>query len=203
MGLLTLLKNIFSSPEPEKIPAPVAKIEMLQAGDAERFNNAGNADSPANKDDFNHSSIDSDTPHKIDATVLIVDDSKTQIAACQKWLGAAGYKTLTALDGKEGIIKATKKQPDLILMDIVMPNVNGFQATRYLKRQSTTKHIPIVLISGEEQSSGKAWAKKLGACCFMVKPMDKDKLLNLTQRIVSHYSIAHASSTHEENEKST
>jgi twitching motility two-component system response regulator PilH len=199
MGLLTLLKNIFSSPEPKKKQAaPTPKIEMLQLNDAERFENDSSADTPANNNDFNN-----DNKPKIDATVLIVDDSKTQIAACQKWLGAAGYKTITALDGKEGIIKATKKQPDLILMDIVMPNVNGFQATRYLKRQGTTKHIPIVLISGEEQSSGKAWAKKLGACCFMVKPMDKEKLLNLTQRIVSHYSNAHNSASHEENEKST
>lgn len=125
-----------------------------------------------------------------DATILIVDDSKTQIAACRKWLGDAGYKTITASDGKEGIIKTKQEHPDLILMDIVMPNVNGYQATRYLKRQATTKHIPIVLISGEEQSSGRIWAKKLGACCFMVKPMDKDKLLRLTRRILDHYSTS-------------
>ncbi len=125
-----------------------------------------------------------------DATILIVDDSKTQVAACRKWLGDAGYHTITAFDGKEGILKAREEQPDLILMDIVMPNLNGFQATRYLKRQTTTKHIPIVLISGEEQSSGRIWAKKLGACCFMVKPMSRDKLLRLTQRILEHYSTS-------------
>ena len=125
-----------------------------------------------------------------DATILIVDDSKTQIAVCQKWLGDAGYKTITANDGREGILKTKQEHPDLILMDIVMPNVNGFQATRYLKRQPSTKHIPIVLISGEEQSSGRIWAKKLGACCFMVKPMDKDKLLRLTSRILDPYPRA-------------
>lgn len=125
-----------------------------------------------------------------DATILIVDDSKTQIAVCQKWLNDAGYKTITANDGREGILKTKQEHPDLILMDIVMPNVNGFQATRYLKRQPSTKHIPIVLISGEEQSSGKIWAKKLGACCFMVKPMDKDKLLRLTSRILDPYPRA-------------
>lgn len=124
------------------------------------------------------------------STILIVDDSKTQIAACRKWLGDAGYNTITASDGREGILKTKQEHPDLILMDIVMPNVNGFQATRYLKRQSTTKHIPIVLISGEEQSSGRIWAKKLGACCFMVKPMDKNKLLRLTHRILEHYSVS-------------
>ena len=119
-----------------------------------------------------------------DTTVLIVDDSKTQIAAFRKWLGDAGYNTITASDGREGILKTKREYPDLILMDIVMPNVNGFQATRYLKRHASTKHIPIVLISGEEQSSGRIWAKKLGACCFMVKPMDKEKLLGLTRHIL-------------------
>ncbi len=122
------------------------------------------------------------------AKILIVDDSKTQVAACRKWLGDAGYHTIAAFDGKEGILKARQEQPDLILMDIVMPNLNGFQATRYLKRQASTKHIPIVLISGEEQSSGRIWAKKLGACCFMVKPMNKDKLIRLSQRILVHDS---------------
>lgn len=125
-----------------------------------------------------------------DKTVLIVDDSKTQIAVCRKWLGDAGYKTITAGDGKEGILKTKQEHPDLILMDIVMPNVNGFQATRHLKRHATTKHIPIVLISGEEQSSGRIWAKKLGACCFMVKPIDKEKLLRLTSRILDHYATS-------------
>ncbi len=124
-----------------------------------------------------------------DATILIVDDSKTQLAICRKWLGDAGYNTITASDGKAGIVQTQQQHPDLILMDIVMPNVNGFQATRYLKRQATTKHIPIVLISGEEQSSGRIWAKKLGACCFMVKPMSKEKLLRLTSRILEQKQV--------------
>ncbi|MCP3848861.1 MAG: response regulator [Gammaproteobacteria bacterium] len=127
-----------------------------------------------------------------DITILIVDDSKTQIAACRKWLGDEGYHIITAGDGKEGILKTKKEHPDLILMDIVMPNINGYQATRYLKCQATTKHIPIVLISGEEQSSGRIWAKKLGACCFMVKPMDKNKLLSLTQKVLEHNKLTSA-----------
>lgn len=123
-----------------------------------------------------------------DATVLIVDDSKTHVAACKKWLSDDGYNTLTAFDGREGIHSAKKGQPDLILMDIVMPNVNGFQATRYLKRQADTKHIPIILISGEEQSSGKIWAKKLGASSFLVKPLKKQTLLKVTAKVLDHYT---------------
>lgn len=123
-----------------------------------------------------------------DATILIVDDSKTHVAACKKWLTDDGYNTLSAFDGREGIQSAKKEQPDLILMDIVMPNINGFQATRFLKRQADTKHIPIILISGEEQSSGKIWAKKLGASSFLVKPLKKQTLLNITARVLEHYS---------------
>jgi twitching motility two-component system response regulator PilH len=125
----------------------------------------------------------------IGSTILIIDDSKTQLATCEKWLGAAGYHTITALDGREGILKTNQEHPDLIFMDIVMPDINGFQATRHLKRQPKTRHIPIVLVSGEEQASGKAWAKKLGACCFMVKPVSKAKLLTLTSRILNHTTI--------------
>lgn len=124
-----------------------------------------------------------------DVTILIVDDSRTHLAVCQKWLSEEGYNILTASDGREGIKVTQQKQPDLILMDIVMPHVNGFQATRYLKRQPDTKHIPIIMISGEEQVSGKIWAKKLGACSFLVKPLKKEQLFRIIQKVLEHYSI--------------
>ncbi|MCW8929272.1 MAG: response regulator [Gammaproteobacteria bacterium] len=163
MGFLSRLSNFFSSSKQNDNKTP-SKLST-----------------------HSHPKLDSEVDNltlNIDTTILIVDDSKTQVAACRKWLSDAGYKTISAGDGREGILKTKQEHPDLILMDIVMPNVNGYQATRYLKRHATTKHIPIVLISGEEQSSGRIWAKKLGACCFMVKPMDKEKLLHLTQRIL-------------------
>ena len=125
-----------------------------------------------------------------EATILVVDDSKTHVAACKKWLTEEGYSTLTAFDGREGIQVAQKEQPDLILMDIVMPNINGFQATRYLKKQASTKHIPIIMVSGEEQYSGKIWAKKLGACSFLVKPLKRKQLFRVISKVLDHYSSA-------------
>jgi len=110
-------------------------------------------------------------------TVLVVDDSRTQVFAISKMLKAAGVCTETAENGKQAIIKAMQIKPDLILMDIVMPEVNGFQATRHLTRQKTTAHIPIIMISGTEQESDKAWGLKLGAKDFLRKPVQQDLLL--------------------------
>lgn len=137
--------------------------------------------------------VDSDTIFiSKEATILVVDDSKTHVAACKKWLTEEGYNILAAFDGREGIQAAQKEQPDLILMDIVMPNINGFQATRYLKKHASTKHIPIILVSGEEQTSGKIWAKKLGACSFLVKPLKKEQLFRVISKVLEHYSNAKA-----------
>jgi twitching motility two-component system response regulator PilH len=109
-------------------------------------------------------------------TALIVDDSRTQLYAMEKILNAAGILTITAENGKQGILMARHKRPDFILMDIVMPEINGFQATRYLSRHDDTAHIPIIIISGSNQESDKAWGLKLGARDFMHKPVNKDEL---------------------------
>lgn len=115
-------------------------------------------------------------------SILIVDDSRTQLYALEKMLKAEGVKTYTAENGKQGILMARHIKPDLILMDIVMPEINGFQATRYLTRQEDTGHIPIIIISGSDQQSDKAWGLKLGAKDYMHKPVKKDLLLNKISR---------------------
>lgn len=120
-----------------------------------------------------------------DISVLIVDDSRTQLYGMEKMLQSVGIKTITAENGKQGILMARHKKPDLILMDIVMPEINGFQATRYLTRQPDTKHIPIIIISGSDQESDKAWGLKLGAKDYMQKPVKKDKLLVMIDRILA------------------
>lgn len=109
-------------------------------------------------------------------SVLVVDDSRTQLYAMEKMLNAAGITTITAENGKQGILMARHKRPDIILMDIVMPEINGFQATRYLSRHADTAHIPIIIVSGSNQESDKAWGLKLGAREFMHKPVNKEEL---------------------------
>ena len=129
--------------------------------------------------------------------VLLVDDSRTQLYALEKILNAVGITTITAENGKQGILMARHKRPDIILMDIVMPEINGFQATRYLTRHTDTAHIPIIIISGSNQESDKAWGLKLGARDFMHKPVNKDELLSKLKLIVNEMpatnQVMHAS----------
>ncbi|MDH5766578.1 MAG: response regulator [Gammaproteobacteria bacterium] len=110
-------------------------------------------------------------------SVLIVDDSRTQLFAMAKMLKSVGIATHTAENGKQGILMARHVKPDLILMDIVMPELNGFQATRHLVRQPDTCHIPIIIVSGSNQESDKAWGLKLGARDYIAKPVNKAELI--------------------------
>ena len=119
-----------------------------------------------------------------DISILIVDDSRTQLYSMERMLQSVGINTVTAENGKQGILMARHKKPDIILMDIVMPEINGFQATRYLTRQPDTRHIPIIIISGSSQESDKAWGLKLGAKEYMKKPVEKAELLAKIDRLL-------------------
>jgi len=114
-----------------------------------------------------------------DATILIVDDSRTAIAVLKKTLEPTGYSIISAATGEEGIDMAKLHQPDLILMDIIMPGLNGFQATRILRKEETTKDIPIIIISGNEQATEKFWGLRVGANGFIAKPVDRSELFHL------------------------
>lgn len=115
----------------------------------------------------------------VKATILIVDDSRTAIAVLKKTLAPTGYSIISAADGEEGIEMAKLHQPDLILMDIIMPGLNGFQATRILRKDTDTKDIPIVIISGNEQATEKFWGLRVGANGFLAKPVDREELFHL------------------------
>ena len=112
-------------------------------------------------------------PNGYDFTILIVDDSRTVIAAFTKVLKQAGFKTITATNGLEGVATAKTELPDLILMDVVMPGLNGFQATRQIRKNESTAHIPIIIVSGEQQATEQFWGKRVGANGFLTKPVDR------------------------------
>jgi CheY-like chemotaxis protein len=113
------------------------------------------------------------------ATILIVDDSRTAIAVLRKTFAPTGYTILSALNAEEGIEIAKNDKPDLILMDIVMPGLNGFQATRVLRKDPLTQHIPIIIISGNEQATEKYWGLRVGANGFLGKPVDRLELFHV------------------------
>lgn len=119
----------------------------------------------------------SDSPGPHAGTVLVVDDSRTIVHALQMLLVRAGYSTLPAYDGVQAVEVAKRQMPDMILMDIVMPNMNGFEATRTLKANPHTRHIPIIIISGTDQVSDRMWGTRLGARAFLSKPINKSDLL--------------------------
>jgi twitching motility two-component system response regulator PilH len=92
-------------------------------------------------------------------------------------LDKGGYETVTAEDGEEGIEKAKAEQPDLILMDVVMPGLNGFQATRKLSRDAVTKNIPVIIVTTKDQDTDREWGMRQGARDYMVKPVKNAELL--------------------------
>jgi twitching motility two-component system response regulator PilH len=111
------------------------------------------------------------------AKILIVDDSPTELHVLSQMLSKGGYETVTAEDGEEGIERAKSELPDLILMDVVMPGLNGFQATRKLSRDAATKHIPVVMVTTKDQDTDREWGMRQGARDYMVKPVKSDELL--------------------------
>jgi twitching motility two-component system response regulator PilH len=111
------------------------------------------------------------------ATILIVDDSPSQIAHFTKILEKAGYEHLIAEDGASGVALAKSAKPDLVLMDVVMPELNGFQATRKLTQDPETKDIPVIMVTTKDQETDRVWGQRQGAKGFMVKPVEEDELL--------------------------
>ncbi len=109
--------------------------------------------------------------------ILIIDDSPTERAFLDALLVKAGYSTVLATSGEEGVEKAKSELPDLILMDVVMPGLNGFQATRAISREETTKNIPVFICTTKDQETDKIWGMRQGAKDYLVKPVSGDELI--------------------------
>ena len=111
------------------------------------------------------------------AVILIVDDSPTELHLFQKMLEKDGFDTLVADSGEEGLRKAKNSRPDCILMDVVMPGMNGFQATRKLTQDADTANIPVIMITTKDQETDKIWGMRQGAVEYLVKPVDAKQLV--------------------------
>ena len=109
--------------------------------------------------------------------ILIVDDSPTDRQFFMETLSKHGYQVVTAENGDEAIIKSKSEKPDLILMDVVMPGTNGFQATRAITRDEATKHIPVILCTSKSHETDRLWGMRQGATSYVVKPVDESDLL--------------------------
>lgn len=118
------------------------------------------------------------------ARVLIVDDSPTDSLAIYGMLKKYGHNFVFAEDGLSAIAAAKAKKPDVILMDVVMPEVNGYQATRRLAQDEETAHIPVVMVSSKTQESDRAWGIRQGARAYVCKPASEVELARLINQLV-------------------
>ena len=116
--------------------------------------------------------------------VLIVDDSPSQLMGIRRIVEKLGHEAVTAEDGAAGVEAAKRELPDLILMDVVMPNLNGFQATRSITREPTTKHIPIVLVTTKDQDTDRVWGMRQGARAYITKPFSESELADMIQQML-------------------
>lgn len=108
--------------------------------------------------------------------VLIIDDSPTETYKFKSMLEKQGFEVLEAANGTDGIVKARAEQPDVILMDVVMPGLNGFQATRQLTKGVDTAHIPVIIVTTKDQETDRVWGRRQGASDYLVKPVEEATL---------------------------
>lgn len=119
------------------------------------------------------------------AKILIVDDSPTEIHLLRTILERHGHECLEASSGEQGVEMAKHEQPDLVLMDIVMPGLNGFQATRQLTRAAETSHIPVIIVSTKSQETDKVWGLRQGAKEYLTKPVDESLLMEMVGNLLN------------------
>ena len=119
------------------------------------------------------------------ARVLIVDDSPTETHKMTTILERHSHEVFTAGGGEEGVAKAKETLPDVVLMDIVMPGLNGFQATRQLSRHESTRHIPVIIVTTKDQETDRLWGKRQGAKGYLTKPIEDGALMSAISEVLT------------------
>lgn len=116
------------------------------------------------------------------AKILIADDSATQVALIQAAVSAAGHVSVTATNGEEALRMAASEKPALILLDVVMPQADGFQVCRKLRKLPETANTPIVMVTSKGQETDKSWGLRQGASSYVVKPFETKALVEIIRR---------------------
>ena len=117
-------------------------------------------------------------------TVLVIDDSPSEMAKFRDMLSKNNFQVLEASNGEQGCQMAVDHLPDVILMDVVMPEMNGFQARRKITRDKATAHIPIIMISTKNQETDRVWGKRQGAKEYITKPIDESGLVQIIRKVM-------------------
>jgi twitching motility two-component system response regulator PilH len=117
--------------------------------------------------------------------ILIVDDSPAQLYSLQKIVEEGGHQAVTAESAEQALEIASNEKPEVILMDIVLPGMSGYQATRKLSRNESTRHIPVIFVSIKSGDADLAWGLRQGATEYVTKPVDRDELLTAISAAVA------------------
>ena len=118
------------------------------------------------------------------ARILLIEDSPTDRAVFTQWLQKGGHQVILATNAEDGIEIARKQLPDLVLMDVVLPGMSGFQATRALTRDAATSKIPVLIVSTKSMETDMAWGMRQGASDYVVKPPREDDLIARINKLV-------------------
>ncbi len=118
-------------------------------------------------------------------TVLVVDDTPSQLELVSKYLRDSGYSVIIASDAKDGLNKALEYKPDLVITDVVMPGMSGFELCRSLKKNPDTEKLPIIICSSKNQELDRLWALKQGADAYVTKPFTREQLIRAVKSVVA------------------
>jgi len=118
----------------------------------------------------------------MEKSVLIIEDEKLIVVSTQMVLEAAGFRVDAAMNGEEGISKAQAQTPDLILLDIMMPGIDGWETLTRLKQETSTSEIPVVIFTAREHSRGHQKSAEMGAADYFRKPFEPDELIELVEK---------------------
>lgn len=117
-------------------------------------------------------------------TILVIDDEKDLVDLLETRLEVSGYSVLTAYTGKEGLEKANETKPNLIVLDVIMPAMDGFETLRMLKASAETHHIPVIMLTSRGETEALLKADKLGSADYIIKPFEPEELLKMLKRYV-------------------
>jgi CheY-like chemotaxis protein len=115
--------------------------------------------------------------------VLVIEDDPDQRRLLERMLGTSGYRVVAAADGEAGLAAAAAARPDVIVLDVMMPRMNGYQACRALKKDPATAGVPVVILTTKNQPADELWASEVGADAFLTKPLDLQALLDTMTRL--------------------
>jgi twitching motility two-component system response regulator PilH len=116
-------------------------------------------------------------------TILVVDDTPSEMKLISYYLQESGYSVISAVSAKEALAKVIEQKPDVIITDVVMPGMSGFELCRSLKKHPITGQVPIIICTSKNQEIDRLWATRQGADAYIAKPFTREELLQVVKSI--------------------